>query len=261
MIPIFDPKYCVLMEGAGNSFAILDLIKAPEAEKPSPEDRRQLATQLETFFGQRLDGLIFLEYDEKYDFAWDFYNNDGSSAEMCGNAARCVSKYFLEKRQQKIVKFRTKAGVISGALAEKEVAVTMTDPKNAKSMTLLLSDGIQIEGYFIDTGVPHFVITGNLDRDLAKKVRSHSSFGKAGTNVTFITKENPENSISVQTFERGVEDFTQACGTGAVAAAFTVFLKNPNLKRCHVLMPGGQLIVTHAHPPLLIGPANYLTWK
>lgn len=254
----FDPKSFVLMEGAGNSFAIFDLIKTPDADKLVRVDRSRLATQLEAQFGRKLDGLIFLEYDEKYDFVWDFYNNDGSSAEMCGNAARCVSKYFLETRQNKIVKFRTKAGIISGAFAEHSIAVTMTDPKNPKPVTLSLEDGRKIEGYSIDTGVPHFVIVGPLDREIAKMLRAHSAFGKAGTNVTFITKESSESSVNAQTFERGVEDFTQACGTGAVAAAFSVFSKNPNLKKCDVVMPGGLLTVTNAHPPLLIGPANYI---
>lgn len=258
MKPTFSTNALVLMEGAGNTFAILDLIKTPDAEKPSQGERSLMATQLETLFGRKVDGLIFLEYDENYDFIWDFYNNDGSSAEMCGNAARCVSKYFLETRNQKIVKFKTKAGAISGAFAEKDIAVTMTVPKNVNWVTLSLANGNKAEGYFIDTGVPHFVIQGDIDKELAIEVRSHSFFGKAGTNVTFITKEDSENSVRAQTFERGVEDFTQACGTGAVAGAFAVFAKKPLLQKCYVAMPGGQLTVTNAYPPLLIGPANYI---
>jgi diaminopimelate epimerase len=258
MTPTFNPKNFILMEGAGNSFAILDAFKHPEDAKLSPQERAQLATRLGETFGKTLDGLIFLEFDEKYDFVWDFYNNDGSSAEMCGNAARCVSRYFLDSKQQKIVKFKTRAGVISGAMAEKEIAVTMTPTKSARTLKLKVDGFDEIEGYFIDTGVPHFVLVGSLNVDLARKLRGHREFFPAGTNVTFITDQMRPGVLSAQTFERGVEGFTAACGTGAVAAAFFDFSKNPQETKCAVKMPGGVLTVTHANPPLLIGPANYL---
>lgn len=256
---ISNLKNFILMEGAGNSFAILDALKYPEDAKLSIQQRADLAKNLEVLFECKLDGLIFLEFDDKYDFIWDFYNNDGSAAEMCGNAARCVSRYFLESRQQKIVKFRTKAGLISGAFAEKQVAVTMTTPKVGRVLNLQVDGQGEISGFFLDTGVPHIVINHQIDIELGHKLRRYKEFGQAGANVTFITSQMKPDHILAQTFERGVEGFTAACGTGAVAAAFWIFQNDPNLKKCTVTMPGGELVVTNATPPLLIGPANYIT--
>lgn len=182
---------------------------------------------------------------EMYD--WEFFNSDGSIAEMCGNASRCVGSLVWEKtlnKELKIVKVNSKAGPFLVKKLSKQLFTTEM-PKPVQFIKKLSF------GFFVDSGVPHLVVKSKPDADLALKLRSDKTEFPQGTNVTFIEFDkdlNHSNSkkINAVTFERGVDDFTQACGTGACAAAF-VYLKEYN----HVLndlnvdvqMPGGILQV------------------
>lgn len=230
------------ISGAGNSFYIFDNINGRISRT---KNRAQLAQKICTQFNNlKTDGLIFLEKHGDYDFEWDFYNNDGSQAEMCGNAARCVSLFYHKfvKRKEQIT-FKTLAGTIeTQILSANKIKVVMP----------ALSRPQQLEGYFyINTGVPHIVVAELPDKNLAKKLRPNPP--PSGANITFL------NGNKAVTYERGVEDFTSACGTGAVAAAAFIFYKSGQHNSI-ITMPGGNLevfIQDFNTRPLLVGDAKF----
>jgi diaminopimelate epimerase len=172
------------------------------------------------------DGLILVEdlEDEDIDFAWRFYNADGSLAEMCGNGARCVARFaLLEGIAGPRMRFQTLAGVISAEVLDDEVRIGMTDPGDLQlDLTIELADGAMTLST-VNTGVPHAIV---MVEDveiidvvaLGRQIRYHEAFAPAGTNVNFLSPK-PNGGFSIRTYERGVEDETLACGTGNVAAA------------------------------------------
>jgi diaminopimelate epimerase len=248
------------MSGAQNTFLIANIFDPIWSQKYSSmtkSEKAQLAKRLcEGFFGFHTDGLLFLHPEKEFDFAWDFYNSDGSFAEMCGNAARCATLFFnLKVKPQKKVHFLTGAGEITGeVLDSNQVRVEMTKVSDLKTMQALGQSGL-----YVNTGVPHFVLNQAADAQLAKKLRQVQDFGPAGANITFV--ENiKEQSMDAVTFERGVEDFTQACGTGAVAAAMYLQEQKGSKATIEVQMPGGLLKIENAKSgerPLLTGPAQF----
>jgi diaminopimelate epimerase len=234
------------------------------------KERSNFATKIcSEIPGFNSDGLIFLDStkDSSFDFQWDFYNSDGSAAEMCGNAARCVTLYFFKKvEQKKQIHFKTLAGNLSGEVLdetkfdESNAQVKIKMPKvisaeaTPKQLNVKVGDK-NIRGCLVDTGVPHFVIESEPNEGLARALRKVKDFGPRGANITFI-EMNPDGVIQAVTFERGVEDFTLACGTGAVAAAKYHHLCYPEFSELTVEMPGGELQVILDEPTHLIGEAR-----
>jgi len=160
---------------------------------------------------EQVDGLIILVPHEGYDFEWLFYNNDGSSASMCGNGTRAVAHYaYTNKLANENVKFLTGAGEINCIVEDDIVETTMTPPKYLKKE-------FEESGFswiIIDTGVPHLVTVvddlSTFNLELCAKMRFAYN-----ANVNFVKVEN--GTLKVRTYERGVEDETQACGTGMTA--------------------------------------------
>lgn len=243
--------------GAGNTFFIANVFDSNWSQnfsKISDQDKSRIAHQVcEGDPTLKTDGLLFIRPEPGFDFAWDFFNSDGSKAEMCGNAARCATLFFYERiKKQKLMRFKTIAGEITGEVLENgDVRVQMTRVHDLKPMTVLGFSGV-----FVNSGVPHFVIKEKSNAEIAKKLRKVNDFGPAGANITFAQKIS-SNEAKAVTFERGVEDFTQACGTGAVAAAMWLQYQEGSSPLVKVEMPGGLLTVENAKEgqrPLLIGP-------
>ena len=210
------------MNGAGNDFVLMD-----NRDGGIRLDRDQIVRLCHRQRGVGADGLMLLVpcASGKAAWAWDFYNSDGSRAEMCGNGARCFARYVRKLTGCEIpVTFETLAGVIRAEFPDSErVTVNMTPPHNLRlNQRLSLSGGV-IEAHSIDTGVPHAVIF-ETDVEQSKvaqtgaEVRYHAHFAPKGTNVNFVQVLAP-NQIRVRTYERGVEGETLACGTGIVASA------------------------------------------
>ena len=273
--PLWSDVWFTRMSGAGNTFFIFDERKKSIHEFKKPERIQEVCSGA---FGAQADGLVFLKSDSELDFAWDFYNSDGSLAEMCGNAARCASFYIFEEQPQKqSLRFRTLAGEIEAkqiqreSRAQAQIQVKLPEVLEAKSEFMVLVGSKEVWGCYVNTGVPHFVIEGEPDFKLAKFLRSAEEFGQAGTNVTFfqgLESSSPKDqSMQAVTFERGVEDFTLACGTGAVAAAFAARLQLGSQIKVNsiiqsvqqeVEMPGGILNVQwEQNIPLLTGSAQF----
>lgn len=207
------------MQGAGNDFILIDNRTGlvPDAEKV-PFVKRHAPRAL----GIGADGVIFLENDPEFDLRWDFYNADGSPAEMCGNGARCMAAFARRiGAAGEAMTFRSLAGPIrTTILPDSNVRVRLPDAPRPVPHTLDV-EGTPHAVYAINTGVPHAVLPvedleGVDVQRLGAAIRYHPHFRPAGTNVNFIART--EDGIAIRTYERGVEGETLACGTGSVAA-------------------------------------------
>ncbi len=215
------------MHGSGNDFILMDnrrrLIKHSEA----PYKARKLCKRR---FGIGADGFILIEDSKKADFKWYFFNADGSEAEMCGNGGRCAARFaYMNDICGKKLSFETLAGIIRAEVKGKLVKLEMTNPSDLRP-NIKFSTGLdELTIDFINTGVPHAVIiTEDLDHvpvfEWGRLIRYDDMFAPEGTNVDFVQVKN-EHHIYIRTYERGVEDETLACGTGAVASALIAGLK------------------------------------
>lgn len=182
------------------------------------EDRSALAQKLcHRQNGVGADGLVVLLPHKKYDFEWEFYNSDGSDADMCGNASRAVAHFAHEKGISKDNRseFLTGAGVIRATINGLYVVSDMVEPE-------IVSRDIQEYGeqwWLINSGVPHLVtVRENIDDFNIEEARTLRHKYNCNVNICSIK----DNTMYVRTYERGVEDETLACGTGMVAC----FIRN-----------------------------------
>lgn len=244
----------VKMDGAGNSFLIAN------------QGQRECAWVADYFESQkrdRADGLVLYSLEsltpgKSARVVWRFLNSDRSVARMCGNAARCLTSLLCNRvlGVSAIDVYDERSNekpVFSGRVSRGESRVSMPMVEIRQEMTV--PDSIFRSCSFLDSGVPHVVLELASDQELSKKEillfwarswgRWHPFFEADGANVTFWAPLS-KNKISAVTFERGVENFTLACGTGAVAAA-TACLRNSNsaaIETWGIQMPGGGLEVT-----------------
>jgi len=215
------------MSGSGNDFIIID-------NRDNVVEEKNLNKFITSVCRRKMsvgaDGLILIENADNIDFKWRFFNSDGSSAEMCGNGARCAARFaYINKIAGSEMSFKTDAGIVSAQVKNGLVKVKLTDSKNLKiDFTIDLEDG-PVTVSSINTGVPHVVIPVddiyNVEVvKLGREIRYHEKFAHAGTNVNFFCPVK-EDKIEIRTYERGVEDETLACGTGAVACALVYAYK------------------------------------
>ena len=240
------------MQGAGNDFIIINNMKSNiPVEKLSVVAKKLCERKVSI----GADGLMAVDYPEgDADFKMRFYNRDGSIGEMCGNGARCISRYaYINKISGKKMTFETGAGIVNSEVLEgRLVKVLLNNPEVVNLYNDIEIDGINYECSYIELGVPglpHAVVKHNLKQaDINKlreegiKIRYYDGFPK-GANVNFFEVLN-ENTALVKTYERGVEDFTLACGTGSASTAAALILKG-YLKGNTVKMinDGGELFI------------------
>lgn len=258
------------LHGTGNDFLFVDFTPSQNQEvwAKSFSSRKDFVKQIcDRHFGLGADGFVFVEKaEDKNLLKWDFYNSDGSSAEMCGNAARCMALFCVETGlSPKKFPFLSQAGQLQVEYhSSQKIAVTMTAVQPPQWNQSIEFEKQKYAYHFINSGVPHavfFVDDKNQFsslRPLAQFVRSHPRFSPQGTNVTFVQKVSDQEIHSIS-FERGVEDYTLACGTGAVASAFALLEKNPQTDVVLVHIPGGDLTIkVSQNPPIQIGPAQWV---
>jgi diaminopimelate epimerase len=170
------------------------------------------------------DGVMFIEPSERADFKWRFFNADGSEAEMCGNGGRCAVRFARHLGiESDPVSFETIAGVIDGTIEGSVVKLRMTEAFGFEAGVEVDLNGRRATVDRLNTGVPHAVeFVDDIEAaDVAgegRLIRYHEAFAPAGVNANFCQVSGP-HSLILRTYERGVEDETLACGTGAVAAA------------------------------------------
>ena len=178
-------------------------------------DRSELARELcHRQDGIGADGLIVIVPHSEHDFEWQFYNSDGSSAEMCGNGSRACAHYaFIHNLAPENMSFLTEAGVIKAEVRGNMVLSELTPPK-------IIDKTVEFNSktwWLLDTGVPHLVsFTRNIEEFDIEEARELRYKYNANVNIAFVDGDN----LRVRTYERGVEDETLACGTGMAACYY-----------------------------------------
>lgn len=235
------------MQGAGNDFVLFD----NRSMKMSEEDLAQLAPAIcNRKFGVGSDGIIALQFDEtkKADLEMLYKNPDGSDAGMCGNGARCFSAFAETLGSPKKFTFRVHDKVYKANVKKEGVVIEF--PLKTSVEELTVGDEALLNVY---TNTEHVVCPVQYqqlqnEQELTNQgrfFRNHPDFQPMGTNVNFISGTDNEN-LSLQTYERGVENLTLACGTGAIASALAWhhLQQGPKGKFSYnVQVKGGTLLV------------------
>ena len=210
-----------IFSGSGNIFTLID----NKIKNEKTEYFINNIAKLCNIHDIKTDGLIVVNNSEVALFSASFFNPDGTTGMMCGNAGRCVIYYYSKTyniNQQDMLEFiindKTYFGSYCPFVDKVSIALNLPDKFERKKIAV---DNIDYDGIFVDGDTPHFIIEVNdvneIDiKKIGKAIRNHEAFSPNGTNVNFYQKIN-ENTIKLRTFERGVEDETGACGTGAVA--------------------------------------------
>lgn len=257
-------QYFYKMQGSGNDFIIIDNRGRSISPQVMPQWARQLCPRA---FRIGADGLIFLEMDEsgQAETKWHFFNADGSRAEMCGNGARCAT-FLAHKLGMAPARHRmlTDAGTVQAEvfLEEGTVSVQLTPPRDMQLNIDLALDDQNKTIHFANTGVPHAVFMhediSTLDiASLGAKIRYHQYFAPAGTNANFVQILD-QGHILLRTYERGVENETYACGTGAAASVAVLHALGQCAASVAVTTSGGEIlqITLQDKDVFLRGPAQ-----
>ena len=259
------------LSGAGNDFIILDGIRETLPEEHFPDMARTLC-QRRMSLGA--DGLMVVQPSDKADFRMAFYNSDGSVGEMCGNGARCICRYGYETGLSgETQTVETVSGVVTGQRIDRRYyRVRLTEPSVVCTDFPIEVDGRHLDCAYVELGnpgLPHAVVPmpglrecdENALFELGQKIRRHPAFPK-GANVNFYDFIG-KNHIYERTFERGVEGFTYACGTGTASVALILTLRGEvRGENFRADMRGGRLFVDVEREGqsvtglYLIGPTN-----
>ncbi|MCD7876926.1 MAG: diaminopimelate epimerase [Cloacibacillus porcorum] len=238
---------CVKMNGNGNDFLVLDNM-ALRYDTKFLSNLAAKACRRRQAVGA--DGLVVAEPSAAADFKMRIFNPDGTEGEMCGNGARCVSRFALDYGIAKTgeLTFETLGGmvraVVDGGLVTMDLA-----PVSLRGM---VTDGRlcvgedEFEYSFITVGIPHCVI---FERERSRRFEEYAPVGRAirrrsdlfpqGTHVNFAVMGGEADMIDIMTYERGVEDMTLSCGTGSVASAIVSWLSGRTGPDVRVKNPGG----------------------
>lgn len=241
------------MNGAGNDFIIINNMDGKISADKWPEIAKLLC---ERHMSIGADGFMVVEKpDGNADYKMLFFNSDGSLGEMCGNGARCISRYGYEfGLAGEVQTIETTAGIVTGKRIDKRnYRIRLNDPTTVKLNYPIEVDGKTYECSYVELGnpgLPHAVVPiQNLKDyperelfDLGRKMRYHKAFPK-GANVNFYEMIG-EDLVYERTYERGVEDFTYACGTGTGSLVTVLTLQGKvSGTGVHVLMTGGELVI------------------
>lgn len=244
-------------QGTGNDFVVID-----NRGLQFPKNDTELVARLcDRRFGIGGDGLLLLENDHDADFRMVYFNSDGNLGSMCGNGGRCL------------VAFAKDLGVIDDTAdfiaSDGPHYANVSDGFISLQMKDVTSVNVQPDYVFLDTGSPHHIeIVDDLRNFDVKgkgaEIRYGALYGKAGSNINFV-KPEADGSFSIRTYERGVEDETLSCGTGATAVAIAMRALGKTASDCVKLnVEGGKLEVSFAESNgkftdvFLIGPAKFV---
>ena len=258
------------MNGAGNDFILVENLHGELTQQ-------QLSKLARTLCDRRMsigaDGLMaIVPAKANADFGMLFFNCDGTRGEMCGNGARCICRYGYETGLAgETQTIETTAGLVTGTRIDaKNYRIRLPDPVNLQYLALDV-DGKKVGCMYLELGnpgIPHAVVQypGLREADeqalfeFGRKLRYHPAFPK-GANVNFLEKTG-EHRFYERTWERGVEDFTYACGTGTGASVYALAEKRRCGDHAEVEVKGGLLIVDivrdgkKCRDLLLTGPAS-----
>lgn len=241
------------LQGVGNDFIIINNLKERIPIELLGHAAKQLCRRRMSLGA---DGLMAVNAPEAGgDYKMWYFNSDGSLGEMCGNGARCVARYSYENgmagEKQNI---ETSAGMVTAERIDRRMyRIRLNDPS-----VIQLDETLEIQGKTYhysylelgSPGIPHVVLEipefwlmeERILRELGRSLRYHPRFPK-GANVNFFSLTG-ENKLTEKTYERGVEDFTLACGTGTGCTVTALTMKGRvNGSAVEVNVPGGQLFI------------------
>jgi len=222
-------------QGTGNDFIMID-----NRLNYFPKTNVDLVKFLcDRKFGIGADGLILLENDVKTDFRMVYFNANGIEGSMCGNGGRCIVAFakFLDVVSDECT-FVAVDGLHFATIKNEIVSLQMSNVDGIKEKENTI---------FMDTGSPHHVQTvndlSNFDVFKEGKKLRYGLYGASGSNINFV--EQLENGFAVRTYERGVEDETLSCGTGATAVALAMHKTGKTaLTKVPVKVEGGVLEIS-----------------
>ena len=242
------------MNGAGNDFLILNNLVEHIDHSLFPSIARTLCHRRLSIGA---DGLMVVESPgQGGDYRMLFYNADGSPGEMCGNGARCICRYGREAGlagdEQTV---ETPSGIVTGyRIDRRNYRIRLTDPSVLRLDCQAEACGRRWDCSYVELGtpgLPHAVVpfpglaqkSMEEMRELGRELRWAPAFPK-GANVNFCDITGPDQ-VTELTYERGVEDFTYACGTGTGSAVLVLTLTGRvSGENVEVSVPGGRLCVT-----------------
>ena len=241
------------MHGAGNDFIIINNIDGAIPESVLPELAAGLCAQ---HVSVGADGMMVVAAPRQGgDFRMIFYNSDGSLGEMCGNGARCIARYGYENGLSgKTQRIETTAGLVTGQRVTKRLyKVRLNDPSVIDLHRSVSVGGTAYNCAYIelgDPGIPHAIVLmpdwderdHDMLRALGRTLRFAEEFPR-GANVSFVKVVDVGHVMAI-TYERGVEDFTLACGTGCGSIAAALRLLGLSGDELVISMPGGELTVS-----------------
>lgn len=245
-------------QGTGNDFIMID----NRQDVFSKNNTKLVESLCDRRFGIGADGLILLENDNSTDFKMVYYNSDGNQSSMCGNGGRCL------------VAFAKSLGIIENKatfIATDGLHHATISDDGIVSLQMKDVDEVRIEHdyVFLDTGSPHHVqLVEDLEHFEVKEkgaaIRYGELYGKAGSNVNFVSQKSADTFL-LRTYERGVEDETLSCGTGATAVAIAMkALGKTESNKINLNVEGGKLEVSFTPTEgkyvdvFLKGPANFV---
>lgn len=234
-------------QGTGNDFVFVD-----NREKLFNKKNAKLIAHLcDRRFGIGADGLILLEHDATADFKMVYFNADGNESSMCGNGGRCIVAFA---EMLNIIKEKTTFNAIDGL----HEATILNGFVKLKMQDVNTIDTFKNHS-FLNTGSPHHVqMVTNLEgldvKTEGAKIRNGAPYNNEGANINFVVQIN-NNTFRLRTYERGVENETLSCGTGATAVALAMHKTNKTeATEINLNVEGGKLIVSFE--PSSIGYKN-----
>ncbi|MEZ0611524.1 diaminopimelate epimerase [Fibrella sp. WM1] len=243
-------------QGTGNDFVLID----DRAQTFPAHDQALIAHLCHRRFGIGADGLILLQNHPDYDFRMVYFNADGAEGSMCGNGGRCIVRFAHDLRLfDSTTRFLAVDGEHTAEVRGELVHLHMSDVADM---------AVQPDHTFLNTGSPHVVqFVDDVDEyDVVaegRAIRYSAAFAPGGTNVNFTQLTDDGRSLSVRTYERGVEDETYSCGTGVTAAALAAYRHHGLPSPVAIQVVGGALQVSFSPQPdgrfsdiYLIGPAK-----
>lgn len=244
-------------EGTGNDFIIVN--NTPLLLDHN--DNNIFKKLCDRHFGIGADGLILIEESSGYDFRMLYYNADGSPGEMCGNGGRCAAHFFMRHFSgPRNLSFLAGDGPHTARVAGHDIIeISVSDVTEARETP---------DGILLNTGVPHLVIfTDDTEMDdfvtFARGLRYSPRYAPEGVNVNLVSLT--DSGLRIRTYERGVEDETLSCGTGATASAIAAALTGKIVTgETRVSVRGGELQIRFlpdaagASEIFLSGPATFV---
>lgn len=227
----------------GNDFIVID----NRNKITSPDNHTMWNRLCARKTGIGADGVLLLENSKKYDFKMRYLNSDGYESEMCGNGARAIS-YFaktlsITSQKPNQYSFETMNSSYLAEIYKEHVKLKMTELSEIRLVDLEIFNEFE-RSIYMNTGVPHSVFQVNSIDDFdvlgkGRDIRYHQCF-KNGCNVNFFAVTG-ERTLAIRTYERGVEDETLACGTGATATAIAASMFFNWKDKIQITTLGGQL--------------------